>query len=323
MNEPLTDEQIAFFKANGYLILRGAMDPDQCDRVERMMWDELPAHVPMTPDDPSTHVGPFDEASRSTDSLHIRDGYRWQVRSIGTDPALIDLLFCPPVVDAAESLLGEGKLVEPVPGGTPMGTSGPAWPGGPVDPSLGVDGVRGIYCTLPYGDAPRQPDSAHTDGTPIMVGAVGLIDDVLPDGGAFKVWPGSHRRLYPLFWMQYDQPRIPYYPHLPTFKGVFNSPEYDAELARIMDDTEPVDCWGSKGDVILWHHRLAHMASHNYTSKMRKAILGDFVTTDLDQLRCDPPQENMWRDWSGRVNEVGDSYSPEFAATQGLTAASA
>ncbi|MDA2989013.1 MAG: phytanoyl-CoA dioxygenase family protein [Actinomycetota bacterium] len=322
MDQPLTDEQIAFFKANGYLILRGAMDPALCDRTEEKMWNELPGHVPMVRDDPATHVGPFDESSQSDDPLHVREGYRWQIRTLGPDPDVIETLFCPPVVDAAESLLGEGRLVKPIPGGSAMGSSGPAWPGGPVDPSVGVDGVRGIYCTLPYGDVPRKPDQAHTDGTPIMIGAVGLIDDVLPDGGAFKVWPGSHRRLYPLFWMQYDQARIPYYPQMPSFKGLLNPPEYHEELARIMDDTEPVDCWGAKGDVVLWHYRLAHMASHNYSPQMRKAILGDFVTTDLDQLRADPPQQNMWRDWSDRVNAVDQGYSAEFAASQGMISTS-
>lgn len=300
----LSDEQISFFKEHGYLILRDVLDPELCAAAMDLMWESLPDHVPMDRHDRSTHVGPFDDASRSTDPLHIRDGFRWQVRSFGTHQTMIDLLYCPPVVGAAESLLGEGKLVDRVVDGTPMGSHGPAWPGGPVDPSLDVDGVRGIYCTLPYGDVERQPDHAHTDGNPMMLGAVGLLDDVLPDGGAFKVWPGSHRRLYPLHWMQYDQARIPYYPHLPSYRGILHSPEYLAELDAIMRDTEPVDCHGSAGDVVLWHHRLAHMASHNHSPQMRVAVLGDFNTVDLDAHRADPPQPNMWRDWSDRVNAV-------------------
>nr|MCS5573567.1 hypothetical protein [Pseudomonadales bacterium] len=67
------------------------------------------------------------------------------------------------------------------------------------------------------------------------------------DGGAFKVWPGSHKRLYPTFQMQYDQPRIPYYDHLPSHQGIITSPAYDAELAKVMADTKPVDCSGKTG----------------------------------------------------------------------------
>ena len=104
--------------------------------------------------------------------------------------------------------------------------------------------------------------------------------------------------------MQYDQARIPYYPHLPSYRGILHSPEYLAELDAIMRDTEPVDCHGSAGDVVLWHHRLAHMASHNHSPQMRVAVLGDFNTVDLDAHRADPPQPNMWRDWSNRVNAV-------------------
>ena len=40
-----------------------------------------------------------------------------------------------------------------------MGSFGPAWPGGPTDPALGNEGARGVYCTLPYGDRPREPDA--------------------------------------------------------------------------------------------------------------------------------------------------------------------
>ena len=300
----LSAEQFAFFKTNGYLIVRNALDPALCAAAQELLWAHLPAGSAMRRDDPATQVGPVPDALRQTDTLHEFDGYRWQLRSVGTQQLLIDLVFSPQMRAIAEQLLGEGLLRLPTVGGTPMGSHGPAWPGGPTDPALDNDGVRGIYCTLPYGDAPRQPDQCHTDGHPFNLGVVGLLDDVPPDGGAFKVWPGSHRRLYPLHAMQYDQARIPYYPHLPSFKGILHSPEYLAEIDRIMADTTPVDCHGNAGDVVFWHHRLAHMAGHNYSSRMRQAVLYDFCRTDLDRARLDPPQEDMWRDWSPQVRNT-------------------
>ena len=313
----LTAEQVAFFKDAGFLILKGMLDPDLCDRALDRLWDALPAGSRMRRDDPRTHVGPFPPDEESRDPLHIRAGYLWQLRECGTEPLLLDLTHNAQVWAVAEQLLGEGMLAAPTPHGMPMGSEGPAWPGGPTDPAI-TDGIRGIYCTRPYEDAARRerkPGRGHTDGHPFHLGVVGLLADVPPDGGAFKVWPHSHRRLYHTFQMQYDQPRIPYYRHLPSHRGILHSPGYLTELDQVMADTEPVDCWGERGDIVLWHHRLAHMAGHNYSDVMRQAVLYDFSRTDLDRCRMDPPQENMWRDWSEEVRNTNCGYSVELART--------
>ena len=312
--EPLTSEQIAFFKDAGFLLLKGMLDPDLCERALDRLWAALPAGSRMRRDDARTHVGPFPADEESRDPLHIRAGYLWQLRECGTEPLLIELAYNAKVCVVAEQLLGEGMLALPSMGGKPMGSAGPAWPGGPTDPAI-TDGIRGIYCTRPYADADRDGvrDRCHTDGHPFHFGLVGLLADVPANGGAFKVWPRSHRRLYPTFQMQYDQPRIPYYDHLPSHKGIVHAPAYLAELARVNADTEPVDCWGERGDVVLWHHRLAHMAGHNRSTVMRQALLCDFSRTDLDTCRMDPPQENMWRDWSEEVQATQCGYSAELA----------
>ncbi len=317
----LSDEHLAFFKINGYLLLPGVLDARLCARARDRLWASLPQSSRIKRDDPSTYVGPFDAADASADSTDLRQDYRWQVRVAGTEQLLIKLVFSDVLQAIAEQLLGAGGLREPTVGGTPMGSHGPAWPGGPVDPALDNDGARGIYATLPYGDKPRQPDSCHTDGHPFNLGLVGLIDDVPPDGGGFKIWPGSHQRLYPTFQMQYDQARIPFYAHLPSCKGILHTPEYLEEIDRVLNDTTPVDCHGDTGDVVLWHHRLAHMAGHNYSSQIRQAVLYDFTTRQLDKCRLDPPQPNMWRDWSRELQNAPDDYSAEFARCQRLPGA--
>ena len=312
MNQ-LSSEHISFFKDNGYLILKGILDKDLCAKAQDRMWSALPSDSSLVREDPQTYHGRFPESETSHDPLHIRDGYRWQLRECGTEQLLIDLVYNDQLCAIAEQLLGKDMLTPPIVGEEPMGSRGPAWPGGPTDPATGF-GIRGIYFTRPRSE--RADDDAHTDGHPFNLGLVGLIDDVLPDGGAFKVWPGSHKRLYPMFQMQYDQPRIPYYEHLPSHKGIIHSPEYVDELARVMADTRPIDCWGKTGDVILWHHRLAHMASPNYSNAIRQAVLYDFTRKDLDTCRMDAPQEEMWRDWSDEVKRNLSSYSKEFARTQ-------
>ena len=314
----LTPEQIAFFKDNGYLLLENMLDLELCAKVRDRVWQELPANFRVSRNDPYTFIGPFEAEEEQDDALHLRKDYRWQIRAFGTEPLLIDLVYNPKLCAVAEQLLGEGMLQPPKVGGKPMGSEGPAWPGGPVDPAIN-EGVRGVYNTLPYGDKPRQQEYCHTDGHPFNLGIVGLINDVPADGGAFKIWPRSHSRLYPTFQMQYDQPRIPFYEHLPSYKGIIHSPEYKTEIEAIMEDTPPVDCYGKAGDVVLWHHRLAHMAGHNYSDVIRQAVLYDFTRTDLDIRRMEPPQADMWRDWSDIVKTSGREYSPEFATSQRLT----
>ena len=314
----LSEEQLAFFKVNGYLILKNILDLNLCTQARDRLWSTLPKNSKIRRNKPSTHVGPFEKKDVEEDVTNLRIGYKWQVRSVGTEKLLIDLVFSDLLRNLAEQLLGKDSLVKPKIGGKTMGRDGTAWPGGPVDPALNNQGARGIYATLPYKDKSKKPDFCHTDGHPFNLSLVGLIEDVPPEGGAFKVWPGSHKRLYPTFQMQYDQPRIPYYEHMPSYKGIIQSEEYEKEIKKIMEDTVPVDCWGSEGDIVLWHHRLAHMAGHNYSDKIRQAILYDFTKKDLDQSRAKPPQENMWQDWSEALNSADELYSAEIARAQRL-----
>ena len=314
----LNQEQLSFFKVNGYLILPKILDPDLCEKARDLLWSSLPKETNIKREDPSTHLGPFIEKDSEEDVTNLRQGYKWQLRSIGTDQLMVDLVYSEVLQIIAEELLGKDTLVKPKVGGKTMGQHGAAWPGGPVDPALDNEGARGIYATLPYGDKEREPDFCHTDGHPFNLSLVGLIDDVLPNGGAFKVWPGSHKKLYPTFQMQYDQPRIAYYEHLPSYKGIIQSEAYEEEVKKVMANTQPVDCCGSEGDVVLWHHRLGHMAGHNYSNKMRLAVLGDFIKQDLDENRAKPPQENMWQDWSESLNAAPEKYSDEMARSQKL-----
>ena len=314
----LNQEQLSFFKVNGYLILPKILDPVLCEKARDLLWSSLPKESTIKRDDPSTHTGPFEGIDLQDDITNLRQGYKWQFRSIGTDQLMIGLVYSDILQKIAEDLLGKDTLVKPKIGGKTMGQHGAAWPGGPVDPALENEGARGIYGTLPYGNKEKEPDFCHTDGHPFNLGLVGLIDEVLPKGGAFKVWPGSHKRLYPTFQMQYDQPRIAYYAHLPSFKGIIQSKMYEEEIKKVMEDTKPVDCYGLEGDVIFWHHRLAHMAGHNYSNKVRLAVLGDYIKKDLDENRSKPPQENMWQDWSNELKNSSEVYSEETARSQKL-----
>ena len=302
----LSAEQIQFFKIEGYLIVPGAMDPALCQQVRELMWQALPPETVLQREEIASFTGPFHAQDESADERHLRAGYRWLNRFLGVNAEVIQLIYSESICAMAGQLLG-GQLRQAVVNGQPMDSHGTAWPGGPTDPALGNDGARGVYCTLPYGNKQRTEDGCHTDGHPFQLGVVGLLDDCPADGGAFKVWPGSHRRLFPTFALRYDQPRIPYYPHLPGFKGIAHSAAYLAELQRVIAEIEPVECCGAAGDIVFWHHRLAHAAGQNYSEQIRQAVLADFWTADLDELRTKPVTVDMWEDWSQAVQRASAS----------------
>ena len=305
----LTAEQVGFFKSNGYLIVPAAMDPALCAAARDLMWSALPAGSSLEREDPATHVGPLPEAEWDTSSLHFRDAYRWQNRSAGVSGTVIDLIYSENISAMVRQLLG-GELRAVVKDGTPMGSRGPAWPGGPTDPALGTQGARGIYCTLPYGDNKPTTGGCHTDGHPFQLGVVGLLDDTPADGGAFTVWPGSHARLFHTFKLRYDQ--------LPSLAGIVHTDEYLAELDKLQADTAPVPCWGKAGDIVFWHHRTAHMAGPNHSRIIRQAVLGDFWTSNFDALRAKPVSADMWEDWAEALGQSDGGYSEAFARTQHL-----
>ena len=142
--------------------------------------------------------------------------------------------------------------------------------------------LRGIYCMLPEGDLPERPYHFHIDQHPFHLGVVAYIDTVVPNGGGFTVWPGTHRLFYPLFETQH------------TFTP---KPEAQATI-KTADQQPPVDCYGEAGDVVFWHHRLGHSAGHNRAHTIRQAVLYDFKHKDLGQLQELPPHADMWTDWA-------------------------
>ena len=254
---PLTTDELRFFKRNGYLVKRRVLDPALMERARARLWEGAPPG--RRRDDPDTWVGPWREDEENPDNDNHRRGFRWNFREPGGEPWMVRLLATDPGVWAmAEQMLGEGQLVRP-------------------------ERIRGIYCTLPYGDHPPQALGCHTDAHPFHLGVVGYIDDVPPGGGSFMVWPGSHRAFYPTFTSQYLRDR--------------DEAAYD-KVRLEFDQRAPVDTHGRAGDIVFWHHRLGHMASPNTSRQLRQAVLYDFVKKEIERTQQEPPRQDMWRDWS-------------------------
>ena len=169
------------------------------------------------------------------------------------------------VLGAAEQMLGRGNFPEP-------------------------RRVRGIYCTLPYGDVERKPRSLHVDAHPFNFAVVGYIDHVPEDGGGFTVWPGSHRKFFHDYHSRY---RIESSPDTETYREQLNA-----------SDENSYQTFGEPGDVVFWHHRIGHMASHNYSGQIRKAVICDFILNDMPRLQEEPPGDDIWVDWTDDMRDV-------------------
>lgn len=171
----VSQDEIEFFKENGYLIKRGILDTELMERARERLWQGAPPTLKR--DDPDTWVGPFPESTDDPNSVWY--DFTWKFREPGSEDWMVQLLAKNEIVwGTAEQLLGQGTLEEP-------------------------EQIRGIYCMMPEGNAPERPYRCHVDRHPFHLGVVGYIDRVAPNGGGFTVWPGSHRTFYHDFETRY------------------------------------------------------------------------------------------------------------------------
>ena len=216
-------------------------------------------------DDPNTWVGPIKEYGQDQHNRGDEGGgYGWWYRGIGSEDWMVRLLTTHPPI---------WDMVEQM-----LGKGTVAVP----------DRVRGIHCRLPEGNIACKPHTCHTDAHVFHLGVVGYIDDVPPNGGGFAVWAKSHQVFYHSHRTQHSNDR---------------TERYAKDLAAC-NLRSPVDCHGQAGDIVFWHHRLAHAAGNNRSRQIRKAVLGDLGRTDLEHTKNEPRCEDMWRDWPGIPSDV-------------------
>ena len=274
----LTTEEIQTFKRQGYLIKRGILDPELMARARERKWAGAPPR--MKKDDPTTWPGPWrPEEERPDPSDNFCLGFTWKYHEPGSEDWLVGMIATNLVIFGwAEQLLGEGEVVTP-------------------------ERVRGIYCQLPQGHLPEEPTICHCDVGPDHLhstshevlfasglGVVGLIEDIPPHGGAFTVWPGTHRVIYKLFL---------------SIEGLERNEAYKKRIIEI-NDALHVEGFGKAGDVLLWHRLLAHTAGHNRSEKIQlsEAVLCDYKKIE----KLDSPDlvsyQDMWCQWSEEVHAV-------------------
>ena len=134
----LSAAELSFFRREGYLIKPAVLLPELCAQVRDRLWQENKTRK-LQRNDPQSWVAPFPEDDQSRDGDNFFWNRRWQVRSLGGEPVLMDLLpnRCAHI---AEQLLGYGGFIDPRAVASTVPVSDRTGPG---------QRCRGIYCTLP------------------------------------------------------------------------------------------------------------------------------------------------------------------------------
>ena len=281
----LSKEEIQEFITSGFIVKRKILDPELCAAARDRLWaGNTSSHLRR--DDPATWLNGVPEADRQStpDGLNDRTGnYGWRLRELSGDEDMIDLL---PrrVFPWFEQLLGEGEVVTPEVSSSaadpdPRGSRLRGWP------VWGGKELRGIYCVLPQERTSSPPSladaaraSAHIDPEPMHMVVSGYVDKVPQGGGGIALFPGSHRLLYEAEPDSADLARysILHPPHPESGAAAFELPQPPG-LRDALADIEPFEFFGEEGDVVLWHGRMFHSATPNYSNppQIRQMITYD------------------------------------------------
>lgn len=256
---PLSDQQIQEFCTFGYCVSRVALAQEITQRAVDKVWELCPRSFQF--DKPRTWKGEFKDSCKSQ-TIEKRLGRVKFRECLRSERWLYDMTAANPDI-----LVCIRELI-----------------GAPVPPEY----VRGLYPVFPTrGRAPH----GHCDRHKFQVGVVLYLNDVLPEGGGFTVWPRSHHEIA-------RQHR--------TLGGEDRWPTYDAAVQEIERSARPVELTGPAGTVVFWHQRLVHTAGINTRPMVRHATLCDFKN-DAFLSAADSVTDDLWSTWSSRVQELAAS----------------
>jgi hypothetical protein len=218
----ITEADRVTFAEQGYLVRSGLLTPSQIAAAQDALWSGIEADRA----DPSSwfDAGPPEPVSRH-------------------HPAIRATLHESPVFAMAQALI--------------------------VDGALSADVSPAPHLVYPRGDRQwKMPRTGHLDGFPAPGNPVPLdalwtwpicltiyVDDVESHGGAFTVWPGSHRAAAEYF-RTHERHTLE--------RGIANGR---------FPIGEPREVTGTAGTVCFWHGNLVHAGSWNASSRIRMALI--------------------------------------------------
>lgn len=241
----LTGEQIAFFKTQGYVILPNLVGQEWLEHWRGLFWKEV--------------GGSIEDFSASVKGAYVPGG------PDGLPAGPGGALHPPQVL----------SIIEQIGGGNFHRQIGPK-----------------PYVIWP---SPNQPWSApvpHVDAfwadkppAPFMMGVVINLYDILPQGGGFTVYPGSHRRLWD------------YLAANPALADGGFIRELNNDMSRFYAGVAPVECAGTAGTTMLWNPLMFHAGSINTRATPRIAIISRWFHRHENQLKP-AGQGDLFQHWA-------------------------
>lgn len=263
----LSQEEITFFKENGFLLKRGLLDePETFERILDYVWEQVPRGL-IRREDPETWLAVPVEEWTEEDSARFgqmkQDG--WKVRSkggIGTESFFVDgIANHPRMREVVALFIGE--------------------------PVRRARRVRGVYVQFPKAPGTEGRLGPHADGTAAHLQAMVFVADVAPHCGGFTIWPGSHLRLHPHYAVQFGNRRNPENEEALT----------EARESAIRDIT-PLEFPGKAGDVVFWHPRMIHSPGINRSAELGRPAMRYIVPCDFQRdgltLYDHPDHGHQW-----------------------------
>lgn len=188
------------------------------------------------------------------------------------EPVMTDLVNNTPIINLAESVMGEGK-VAPVTG-SQIALRYPLMVDPPPEPHPHLDGLHTPTNGVPEGEVHNFT----------LLAVILLSELKAPYSGNFTVWPGTHHR-YETYFKENGSDAL--------WKGA-------SEGMPQIDLPQPVQIQGQPGDVCFTHYQLGHSAAPNVSPHVRYAVI--FRLRPID--RPDPQMNiealtDLWLEWPG------------------------
>lgn len=264
----VSEAEAAFFVAHGFLVKKDLLAAGDVEHaMERIWWhaaDRLPLarngkHRRLARADPATwtnprwaRMPPVPKAGPHFGRQRVvHAGATVKLHYLGAADFLLDLVpNNPRVRDVAQALLGDLRTSER---------------------------TRGVYALFPTTPARSASAKAthglgpHTDQVCQQLNACAYLADVPPRNGGFTLYPGSHRRMFRAH--RYAANWSP----LPAYRDI---------IGKVVDEIQPWELAGAKGDVIFWHGRTVHSAGVHVGDRIRWAVFADF-THDRETLNAE------------------------------------
>ena len=197
----------------------------------------------------------------------------------------------------------------------------------------------------------RPPSEGHIDGYGpggwsggFMLGITTLLSDVQQKGGAFTIWPRSHRAVHRFFQAHPEQIDGSFVqrPDWNGWKILYQHPRWSRGLDVPIDGVQVL---GQAGDVCLWHSFLCHDGSPNIRrNQPRLAAISRFHHCDMfrgpqmlgegEDGRVEPPNfqpldspkrkqerryelgvgDDLWEEWSPAVKRASSHQATTATA---------